>query len=267
MAESNPTVRRIAVHPIKALDPMTVASSELISTGSLAHDREFAIVDDDGEYVHGKRTPQAHRIRARYNFGPDQRIATFREEGATTARTFDLVANRDGAEAWLSETFGLSTQLLRRTDGGYPDLMEYPSGPTVISTGTIRAVASWFPDMTPAEARLRFRANIEIDGVPPFWEDRLYTAGESEVEFEIGAVRFAGVQPTPRCVVPLRNPWNGTETEGFRETFIRNRSETYPEWGSPDAFDHFFHLMVNTHVPTSEESKRISVGDAVTVRE
>lgn len=265
MTDATPTVRRIAVHPIKALDPLTVTETTVIPTGSLAYDREFAIVDTDGEYIHGKRTPQAHRIRADYDFGPDRRRVTLRKEGTDASATFDLLENRRGAEAWLSDCFGLAVRLDRRVDGGYPDLMEYPSGPTVISTGTLRTVASWFPDISPQEARLRFRANIEIEDVPPFWEDRLYTATDEEVRFEIGDVMIGGVQPTPRCVVPLRHPHTGEETDGFRGTFIENRIQTYPSWGETAACDHFFNLMVNTHIPDSEVGESIAVGDTVTV--
>ena len=265
MTAADPTVRRIAVHPIKALDPMPVEEISLVPTGSLEFDREFAIVDDDGEYVHGKRTPDAHRVRASYDFGPDRRRVTLREQGADAASTFDLLENPADAEAWLSELFGLSTELVRRVEGGYPDLVEYPSGPTVISTGTLREVASWFPDITVEETRLRFRANVEIEGVPPFWEDRLYTATDGEVRFSVGDVEFRGVQPTPRCAVPLRDPYTGEETDDFRARFIRRREATYPEWGDEAALDHYFHLMVNTHVPETEVGKSIAVGDDVTV--
>lgn len=265
MTDAEPVVRRIAVHPIKALDPMTVEETTVVQTGSLKYDREFAVVDEEGEYVHGKRTTDAHRVRADYDFGPDRRRVSLREEGTAASSTFDLLAERAATESWLSDFFGLSTELVRRTRGGYPDLTDYPSGPTVISTGTVREVASWFPGMTPREARLRFRANVEVEGVPPFWEDRLYAAGDEEVRFEIGGVRFGGVQPTPRCVVPLRDPHTGEETDGFRATFLRERERTYPDWGDPDAFVHFFHLMVNTHVPESEVGETIAVGDPVTV--
>lgn len=265
MTDANPTVRRIAVHPIKALDPMPVEEVSLVPTGSLKYDREFAIVDDDGEYVHGKRTPDAHRVRASFDFGPEQRRVSLREQGADAGSTFDLLENRADAEAWLSDFFGLSTELVRRVEGGYPDLVEYPSGPTVISTGTLREVASWFPDITVEETRLRFRANVEIEGVPPFWEDRLYTATDEEVRFRVGDVEFRGVQPTPRCAVPLRDPYTGEETDDFRARFIRRREATYPEWGDEAALDHFFHLMVNTHVPETEVGTSIAVGDDVTV--
>lgn len=265
MSETGPRVRRIAVHPIKALDPMTVEEASVVPTGSLRYDREFAIVDENGEYVHGKRTSDAHRVRANYDVGDDRRTVTLREQGADEGTTFDLLDERAATEAWLSDFFGLPTELVRRVDGGYPDLTDYPSGPTVVSTGTVRAVASWFPEVTPEEARLRFRANVEIDGVPPFWEDCLYTASDEEVRFAIGDVQFGGVQPTPRCVVPLRDPHTGEETDDFRTRFVRNRTETYPDWGDDDAFDHFFHLMVNTHVPGSETGASIAVGDPVTI--
>lgn len=266
MTDAEPTVARIAVHPIKALDPMEVEAARLVETGSLEYDREYAIVDRDGEYVHGKRTPRAHQIRADYEFGPDRRRVTLREEGGSECASFDLLEDREAAAGWLSDFFDLPVELQRRTAGGYPDLTEYPSGPTVISTATLREVASWFPGISTHEARLRFRANVEIEGVPAFWEDRLYAAGD-EVSFRLGDVTMAGVQPTPRCAVPIRDPHTGEETEGFRERFVRQRERTYPDWGDERAVDHFFNLMVNTHVRESEVGKSISVGDRLTVLE
>ena len=41
----------------------------------------------------------------------------------------------------------------------------------------------------------RFRANIEIDGVPAFWEDRLYSDEDHVAEFRVSEVRFEGVHP------------------------------------------------------------------------
>lgn len=267
MSGAHPRVHRLAVYPVKALDPMVVEETSVVETGSLAYDREFAIVDEEGEYVHGKRTADAHRIRASYDFGSDQRQVELREQGNTTGHHFDLLETPERAEDWLSDFFGFPTELKRRLEGGYPDLDEYPSGPTVISTATLREVASWYPGMDTEEARLRFRANIEIEGVPAFWEDRLYTGTDEEVLFTVGDVRFAGVQPTPRCVVPLRDPQTGEETEDFRSRFLRRREETYPAWGDEDAFEHYFHLMVNTHIPDSEVGKEIRVGDAVKLRD
>jgi uncharacterized protein YcbX len=74
--------------------------------------------------------------------------------------------------------------------------------------------------------RRRLRANVEVLGVPAFWEDRF--VGERAPSFEAGGIHFDGVTPCGRCVVPSRDPNTGEDKESFRKTFIENRRETFP---------------------------------------
>src|SRR5581483_2540325 len=99
-------------------------------------------------------------------------------------------------------------KLVENLVNGFPDDLNAP-GPTVISTATLRTVASWFPGLTVDDMRLRFRANLEIDGVEPFWEDRLYGEQGESVTIRIGRVTIEGVNPCQRCVVPTRDPSTG----------------------------------------------------------
>ena len=39
--------------------------------------------------------------------------------------------------------------------------------------------------MSVEEMRLRLRANLEIGGVPPFWEDQLFTEAGRYVQFQV----------------------------------------------------------------------------------
>ena len=135
-------------------------------------------------------------------------------------------------------------------------------GPTVVSTATLREVAAWF-DFDVESARRRFRANLEIGGVPPFWEDRLFTDSGEVVRFTVGDAVIDGVHPCQRCVVPSRDPDTGAETPDFRETFVRQREATMPPWTDCDRFDHPFRLMVNTRVPTESDGRTVRVGDPV----
>lgn len=263
MPENTPRLERITIFPIKSLDPVTRERTTIVENGALAHDREFAIFDENDEYVHGKRDARIHRIRTDYDLQTHE--VTLREEGTNDRVRFDLLNEREAANAWLSEFFDEPVELRRKSDGGFPDVTSYASGPTLISTGTLQAVASWFPGLSVDETRLRFRSNLEVSGVPAFWEDRLYTGEERVVTFQIGNVPFEGVHPTPRCVVPLRDPKTGERYDGFQETFVRKREETLPEWADESALDHYFCLMVNTVVPPSGEGMELRVGDEVTV--
>jgi hypothetical protein len=113
-----------------------------------------------------------------------------------------LPREQETLEAWLSERLGLEVRLERDSERGFPDDLK-ASGPTVISRATLAEVATWF-DCDEGEMRRRFRANLEIDGVPAFWEDRLYGRDGEAVEFRIGEVILHGVKPSARLLAGSR---------------------------------------------------------------
>ena len=253
MAELND----LRVYPIKGLDGTAVDSARILPGGTVEFDREFALVDDAGEVVNGKRTDRVHDLRT--DFDLQRRTVTVTPPNGGPRR-FDLESERARAEVWFGDYFGLDLTLERDTDLGYVD--RRGMGPSVISTATLEAVASWFEGMTVESARRRLRANVEVAGVPAFWEDRF--VGDDAPAFTIGDVTFEGITPCGRCIVPARDPDSGTETPEFRERFLEKRQETFPEWADPDAFDHFFSLMILTSVPEADRGATVSVGDGVT---
>ena len=114
--------------------------------------------------------------------------------------------------------------------------------------------------------RRRLRANIEIEGVPAFWEDQLFAEQQTEfVQFQVGAVLFEGINPCQRCVVPTRDSLIGKVYPEFQKIFLKKRKETLPEWAPLSRFDHFFRLSVNTRIPESEAGKILQVGDEVKI--
>jgi hypothetical protein len=261
--DSTATLRRISTFPVKSLDSETVESVDLVENGGLAGDREFALFDADGEYVNGKRYRAVHRIRSTVD-----RASGTLTLGAPSHDEVTAPLSTDAADLtdWLSTYFEEPVSLRRNREGGFPDDIS-ASGPTVISTATIRELASWYDGIDADGMRRRLRANLEVDGVPAFWEDRLFADRGRRVAFQVGDVRFEGVNPCQRCVVPSRDPDTGEEYPGFRETFVENRRETMPEWSGGDWFDHHFRVMVNTDVLESEWGKTLAVGDDVRVSE
>ncbi|WP_253738701.1 MOSC domain-containing protein [Halohasta salina] len=259
------TVDRLRIYPIKSLDGRSVDAVEIVENGGLAGDREFALFDADGEYVNGKRERRVHRLQADYE-GDGARIDAVELSTADTdSRRFAADELVDGAAVdWLGEQVGYPVSLARDPAGGFPD-DTHAAGPTIISTATIETVAGWFDGIDTAGMRRRLRANIELGGVPPFWEDHLFADRTHHVAFTIGGVPFRGVNPCQRCVVPSRDPETGAEHDGFRSTFIERRRKTMPVWSGGDWFDHEFRLMVNTTVPPSAWGRSLSVGDTVEV--
>jgi hypothetical protein len=267
-ADGDPHLSRITVYPVKSLDGLELDRAGFAGEG-LELDREYALVDADGDYVNGKREPAIHRLDSA--FDPDRRTLRLSAPDRTE-RTFALggdedrnAGDRDDLTEWLSAYFGYPVSLRRDDAGGFPDDTA-AAGPTVISTATIEEVASWFPSITAEGMRRRLRANLELGGVPAFWEDRLFADRDHVVSFSIGDVEFAGVNPCQRCVVPTRDPDTGAETDGFRERFVERRRETMPPWSGGDWFDHHFRLMVNTRVAAGR-SRELRVGDPITVGE
>ncbi|MFW5974497.1 MAG: MOSC domain-containing protein [Natrialbaceae archaeon] len=262
MSDPTPIVDRLTIYPIKSLDGRSVDSVSIVEHGGLAGDREFALFDADGEYVNGKRERRVHRIRADYA-GDGARIDAVELSTADDdPRRFPAEELADGGEAvdWLAERVGYPVSLARDPAGGFPDDTT-ASGPTIISTATIQEVASWYDEISVGSMRRRLRPNIELGGVPAFWEDHLFADRDHHVEFSIDEVSFRGVNPCQRCVVPSRDPDTGEEYEGFQSTFVEKRRETMPEWSGGDWFDHDFRLMINTMVPESEWGETIAVGD------
>ena len=247
---------RILVYPIKSLDAWDLTQASVLPSGALEYDRRLAFVDADGKFVNAKRTPLIHGLRSELN-APQRRLTL---EVAGQRRAFHLDDDRKQLEAWLSDYFSLAVTLVENPEGGFPDDPDAP-GPTVISTATLETVAGWFPGMSLDEARRRFRANLEIDGVEPFWEDRLYAQKDETVLFRVGDVTFAGSNPCQRCVVPSRDSFDGSVWPEFSKTVARRREESLPAWAERSRFNHFYRLAVNTRPHGA--GGEIRVGDAV----
>jgi uncharacterized protein len=111
------------------------------------------------------------------------------------------------------------------------------------------------------EVRRRFRTNLELGGIPAFWEDRLFTAPGATIDFQLGDVQFQGVNPCQRCVVPTRDSLTGAVTAKFQQRFNQHRQDTLPDWVNPARFNHFYRLAVNTQIPIAEAGKLLSIGD------
>ncbi len=251
-------VAGLRLYPVKGLDGIDVTAAEILDGGTLAGDREFALFDESGDVLNGKRTDQVHDLETAY----DRDAGTLAvETPAGTTATFALTEETERAADWFSDFFGTELALRRDTSLGYVDRREM--GPSVVSTATLETVASWFDGLTAGSVRRRLRANVEISGVPAFWEDRF--VGEDAPAFVAGDIRFDGVTPCGRCVVPQRDPDTGEPLPGFRERFVRKREETFPEWADGDAFDHYYTVMLIASVPEADREKTIRVGNDVEI--
>ncbi len=252
-------VENLRIYPVKGLDSVAVDAVQLTDAGTPAGDRRYAFVDADGETYNGKQIDTLHEVSS--SFDPETDVLALSVEGSEETHRFDLAAERDEAGEFFSEFVGERLTLRRREP---PAFVDRPGlGPSVISTGTLEEIASWFDGMTPEEARRRLRPNVEVGGVLPFWEDQFL--GEDAPSFEIGGATFDGAQACARCVVPTRDPDTGEPIEGFRKRFIERREATLPEWVDESALDHPYTVMVISRVPEAGRGRSITVGDPVSV--
>ncbi len=254
-----PHLARISIFPVKSLDAVGVSTARVLGSGALADDRRFAIVDSSGQFVNGKRNPRVHLLRS--TFDPLNQTLQLTAPKGVPSRAFHVESDKRALEQWLGEFFGFPVSFRENGGVGFPDDLESP-GPTLVSTATLRAVADWF-GLTLDQTRARFRTNLEIDGVPPFWEDRLYGQRGTMVRFRLGSVVFDGINPCQRCVVPSRDQQTGADTKDFAKRFVELRRKFLPDWAETTRFDHFYRLAINTRLVDQKPGQRLQVGDLV----
>ncbi|MEM7554339.1 MAG: MOSC N-terminal beta barrel domain-containing protein [Cyanobacteria bacterium P01_A01_bin.84] len=249
-----PYVAKICIYPIKSLDGVEVNQAKVLASGSLEYDRQYAIFDEQGKFVNAKRYAKIHLLRTKFDL--ESSTVSLSVANSSMKENFHLQADMKALEAWLSGFFGFGVKLQENLVMGFPDDTVSP-GPTIISNATIKEVASWYENISEDQMRRRLRTTIEIDGVPAFWEDRLFSEHGSSVLFKVGNIDFFGINPCQRCIVPTRNAVTGERSLNFQKVFIDKRQETLPEWVTRSRFNHFYRLSVNTKLADGENGNKI----------
>ncbi|TVP59421.1 MAG: MOSC domain-containing protein [Nodularia sp. (in: Bacteria)] len=255
-----PYLAKTLLYPIKSLDGVEVEQATVLASGALEYDREFAIFDEQGRFVNGKLNSKIHLIRSQFDIL--NRTIWLQTPKQESPRVFDLDEEQQEIAAILSDFLGFAVTLRQNNFLGFPDDTNSP-GPTVISTTTLTEVASWFPGLNVDDMRRRIRANIEVGGVPAFWEDQLFSQQGDIVSLRVGDVSFFGVNPCQRCIVPTRNPDSGEAYPNFQKIFVQQRRATLPDGADSSYFNHFYRLSVNTRSTPSETGKIIQIGNKI----
>ncbi len=260
-ATMSAVLSRITVYPIKSLPGVDVSASRVLPSGALECDRRFALFDRDGRVFNAKRSARLHSVRVSYDL--DAALVRLHRSAATDdVAEFDLRTQLDELASAISELLGEHLHFQSDAKHGFPDDDEAP-GPTVVSAATLDVVAAGLGLESRDEAHCRFRSNLVIDGVPAFWEDRLFAEPGYAIPFQIGDVTFAGTNPCQRCVVPTRHPESGEPTPGFQKSLADLRRSTRPDWSTASRFDHDYRLATNTVLISSGSTGIVRVGDAV----
>jgi len=248
---------RIRIFPIKSLDGLDVNEAKITSGGILENDRIYAIFDEKGAVVNGKRTARIHQLRCEFDGGVNE--VRLWENSAPVQFCLDAP---EPMNEWLSGFLGFPVALKHDPKAGFPDDLT-AFGPTIVSEASLRAVQEWYPGIELESIRRRFRTNLELSGGEAFCEDRLFGAPEELKTFWIGEVKFRGHNPCQRCVVPTRDADSGEAVAGFQKKFMEMRKQALPEWSDARRFNHFYRFAVNTSILEEEAGKRLRTGDFV----
>ncbi|MBA63289.1 MAG: MOSC domain-containing protein [Planctomycetaceae bacterium] len=252
-----PLVSKITVYPLKSFDGVDLEFSDILTSGSLKHDRQLALLDTNGKYFNAKNYPDIHQYESQFHKDWYSMVITRPADSAM--EFFDLRSDHQRLVDWIRNFHPNVTSYEENILTGLPDDRE-ANGPTIISEATLELVASWFEGLSIHNIRQRLRPNIEISGVPAFWEDRLF---DNNIPFSIGTVRFIGTHPCQRCVVPTRCPQTGVVTPRFADIVAQNRKKSLPEWSHPGSFNHYYRLATNTKLAEDCAGGNISLGDEI----
>ncbi|MEO6613228.1 MAG: MOSC N-terminal beta barrel domain-containing protein [Chitinophagaceae bacterium] len=259
---SSPVLRRITIYPVKSLDGIDLQNAVIGEGGCLQHDRKYMMTDENGIRITGKTNALVHRLRSSIDL--EKEIISLRSMDETSWTDFHLQKEKDALESYLSAYFGKKVLWLQNSSGRFLDIPDI-SGATILSTASLQETGSWFDGMGLEETRKRFRATLEIDGVPAFWEDHLFGKEGSGIEFTAGNVKMIGISPRARCVVPTRHPETGEVIHAFPKSFARHRAATLPGWSELNEFGHYYYLTVNCLIPATETGKTICTGDRLKI--
>ncbi|WP_139803714.1 MOSC domain-containing protein, partial [Mycobacterium avium] len=212
------TVYELASYPIKGLSPQTVASVALKTGRGFPYDREWALARPGGEY-----RPGNGKAIHKSNFFvllKEDRLAGITTNLDVHSRVLEVkvrqhvvlhedLATRAGVRA-VERFFA---RILDCPDEAEPILAREPGRrftDAAIKSDTLMNAVSIINldsirDLSRRSERVidhrRFRANIYIQGTPPFAEAEL--VGK---EFSIGDVLLRGLAAIPRCAATEVNP-------------------------------------------------------------
>lgn len=229
--ESALSIASLFLHPLKSGASLGVRQATVSDTG-LQYDREWMVVDADGEFVSQRELPQMVQIKPELRHSelvlraPGMLPLHLRLDGAEgemrvrvwndAMPAFDM---GDLAAQWCSDFLGVKGLRLAAFDSEAQRLSE-----TRYSAGVqaLNAFSDGFPLLVLSQASLdefnrrlqaagheavgleRFRPNIVLAGVDtPHGEDQLRRL---HIDTEQGPVEIALTKPCPRCPIPDVEP-------------------------------------------------------------
>lgn len=246
------TLSQLFLHPVKGCRGIEVSNATLAATGLEIDgigDREWVIVDEDGEFISQREYPKLALVDARFTQsslrlkapGMLQLEVPFASEGdVVKARVWDdvvaAVTQGEIADAWFSNFLGIPARLLRfdpehtrlanhrwtgKDDAPYKFADAFPllvTSEASLADLNKRLAKSGHP---PVDMR-RFRPNLVLAGIEAYEEDYIRS-------IRIGDVELRAVKPCARCSVPGVDPATGEHSTVVTDLLATYRGRTQGE--------------------------------------
>ena len=274
------TIAELNLFPIKGCRGISLSRATLAATGLEVDgigDREWVIVDEDGEFLSQREYPRLALVETRMT-GASLRLKApgmlqleipFDSEGdVVQARVWDdtvaAVTQGEIADAWFSNYLGRPARLLRfdpehrrlashrwtgKDEAPYKFADAFPL--LVTSTASLADLNGRLTRAGHAAAEMaRFRANIVLTGLDAYDEDYAKQA-------RIGDAVIRMVKPCARCSVPGVDPATGEHDSTVPDMLARYRART---GGEPQGVMFGVNAIVS-----AGEGTLLRVGDAVDV--
>lgn len=211
------TVAGLRAYPVKGLAGQALDRVTLESGQGLPHDREFALARHGGAYRPGDRSTLSKRnfhmlmrdealARYRASIGPGG-VLTVARDGQTVLRTDPasapgVAAVEDFFARVLDLPPGTTPGFVHADDLRFTDMAtDSPAGMRAVSVVNLASVRDFADRVGRDVDPLRFRANVYVDGLPPFAEfdlvGRVLVAGEARLQI---------FHRTSRCAATTVNP-------------------------------------------------------------
>lgn len=212
------------LYPVKSCRGIAVTEATVTDAG-LEHDREWMVVTPDGRFVTQRECPRLATVRVTLDAG----LLTLAADGAGSVGVpLDLrgtlvevtvwrdrcLAHDQGAEAarWLSDWLGRPVHLVRFAPerrrlsdpvwtGGLEAATRFTDGFALLAIARA-SLADLNARLPSPLSMVRFRPNLELEGLPPYGEDAL----EDLVD---GVLRLRRVKACTRCVITTTDPQTG----------------------------------------------------------
>lgn len=259
-----PSISKLRIYPVKSLGHIELEEAE-VGIHSLKNDRLFAMVDNFGRYVNGKRTNKVNQLQSEYDLPNETIWLSDKNGGEPTA--FELRVGNEQLDAYLSDFFDIPLHLVQSEQG---ELMDIPlqSSLTVVSKASLESLQKDIDEYSLENMRQRFRSNTELVGVDAFWEENLFHKPGYGIRFKMGEVEMVGISPRARCNVPPQNPETGEMDRAFAKNMMKSRKETLSDTSNlADFGNSLYYLTVNVYLPRTEVGKNLRIGDKVEILE